>query len=97
MINENSVVNIDQNHLCTPFKTTIASPAKTNPYPYCFFQYISSTNFENNIKDGKILINFYCNGYDDNNRKCILNQQIKHTYYQLPTVTPVIIQHFTSP
>ena len=73
MLNETGVLNIKQNYLCTHFYT--AGSDSTNPYPYCFFQYISSKNLDNKLKCGNFSIAFYNNHYDDYNIKCIYNQQ----------------------
>jgi len=62
MINETSVVNINRNYLCTLFTTT--SLVRTNPYPYCFFQYFSTSNLDNNVEHGKFSIKFNYNHYD---------------------------------
>ena len=63
MISETSVVDINKNYLCTPF--AITSSVRTNPYPYCFFQYISSKNLDDNVERGNISIKFYYNHYND--------------------------------
>jgi len=73
MLNETSVLNINQNYLCTHFYT--AGSDGTNPYPYCFFQYFSSKNLDSKLKCGNFSIALYNNHYDDCNIKCIYNQQ----------------------
>ena len=62
MIKETSIVDIITNYLDAYITTS--SVYKDNPYPYCFFQYISSKNLDNNIQHGKFLIKFYYNYYN---------------------------------
>jgi len=66
MINETSVVDINQNKLCTPFTTT--SSVRKHLYPYCLFQYTSFRSLEK--KHGDFLIRFHYNFY--NKSMCML-------------------------
>jgi len=68
MINATSGVDINQNCLCTLFTTTTS--VRANPYPYCFFQYISPKNLDSNIEYGKYSIGSFYNHY--NKRLCML-------------------------
>ena len=59
IITENSIVNISHNKVWSFFEFN--PPITKYPYPFCFFQYISSSTSEMRMKYNNFLIQFYNN------------------------------------
>ena len=59
IMKENSILNISKNKVWSLFSTAL--PKTKYPYPFCFFQYFTSSTFETTMEMGNFLIIFHDN------------------------------------